>query len=110
MGIYIIAVAALIAIAAWIFLQIWKIMLKFFYYFLVGVEALVSSLIVAVRRSGKVCFILWYKVKEKYFKKEAPQTNVYEVHPDDVPAGLLQELNSHDEVIVKKNPIQSNEF
>ena len=109
MGIFIIG-AAILALAAYIFSQIWKFMLKFFYYFLVGVVALVSSLIVAVRRGGKVCYILWYKVKEKYFKKEAPHTEEYEVHPDDVPAGLLEELNSHDEVIVKKNPIESNEF
>ena len=109
MGIFIITVA-IIALAAYIFAQIWKFTLKFFYYFLAGVEALISSLIVAVRRSGKVCYILWYKVKEKYFRKEAPHTEEYEVHPDDVPAGLLEELDSHDQVIVKKNPIQSNEF
>ena len=102
MGIFIIG-AAILALAAYIFSQIWKFMLKFFYYFLVGVVALVSSLIVAVRRGGKVCYILWYKVKEKYFKKEAPHTEEYEVHPDDVPAGLLEELNSHDEVMVLQN-------
>lgn len=109
MGIFIISLAIL-ALAAYIFSQIWKFMLKFFYYFLVGVVALVSSLIVAVRRAGKVCYILWYKVQERYFKKETPHTKEYEVHPDDVPAGLLEELNSHDEVIVKKDTIQLNEF
>ena len=109
MGTFIITLG-IIALAAYIFSQIWKFMLKFFYYFLVGVVALVSSLIFAVRRAGKVCYILWYKVKEKYFKKETPHTEEYEVDERDVPAGLLQELNSHDEVIVKKNPIQSNEF
>ena len=44
MGTFIITLG-IIALAAYIFSQIWKFMLKFFYYFLVGVVALVSSLV-----------------------------------------------------------------
>lgn len=109
MGVFIIG-AAILLLATWIFSQIWKFTLKFFYYFLLGVVGLVSSLVVAVRRTGKVCYILWYKVKEKYFRKETPREGGYEVDEEDVPPQLMEEFNSHEEVIVKKNPIQTNEF
>lgn len=103
-------IAAVLAIAAWIFKNVWELALKFFYYFILGVVGVINSLVTAVRRGRKVCYILWYKVKEKFFKKEIPAEEGVEVDVDDVPTGLLDELNSHDEVIVKKGTINRNEF
>lgn len=109
MGTFIITLAIL-SLAAYIFTHIWKFMLQFFYYFFIGIVGLANYLIVAVRRFGKVCYITWYKVRDKYFRKEAPHTEEYEVDEDDVPEGLKDELDNNEEVIVKKNHIETNEF
>ncbi|WP_195208430.1 MULTISPECIES: hypothetical protein [Bacteroides] len=107
MGVFII-VAAILALAAYIFQQIWKFALKFFYYALLGAIEIVKKIIVATRRLGKVMFILYKRHQNgKVYKVKYEEE---EVNEDDIPEGLKNELEYHEEVIVKKGDIDPSEF
>ena len=107
MGTFLIGLGIL-ALASWIFSHVWKLALKFFYYAVLGVTDIVRQIIVAVRRAGKVLFILYKRHRDgKVYRVNYTEE---EVNEDDVPQGLKEELDVHDEVIVKKGEIDSSEF
>lgn len=107
MGIFIITIAIL-SLAVWIFNQVWKLALKFFYYVLLGAIDVAKKIIVATRRLGRVMFLLYKRMKNgKVYKVKYEEEEVDEV---DVPEGLRDELEIHEEVIVKKDDIDPSEF
>ena len=107
MGIFIITIAIL-SFAVWIFNQVWKLALKFFYYALLGAIDVAKKIIVATRRLGRVMFLLYKRMKNgKVYKVKYEEEEVDEV---DVPEGLRDELEIHEEVIVKKDDIDPSEF
>lgn len=107
MGTFII-VAAILALAAWIFQQVWKFALKFFYYALLGAVEIVRRIVVATRRLGKVMFILYKRHQNgKVYKVKYEDE---EVDEEDIPEGLKDELEYHEEVIVKNGDIDPSEF
>lgn len=107
MGTFII-VTAILAISVFFFQQVWKLALKFFYYALLGVVGIVRKIVVAIRRLGKVMFILYKRHQDgKVYKVEFIDEVVEE---EDIPEGLKNELEYHEEVIVKKGDIDPTEF
>lgn len=107
MGTFLI-VAAVISLATLIFQYFWKAVLKFFFYVLQKVIEVVKKIIVAVRRAGKVMMILYRKHRDgKIYKTEYKDELIDE---EDVPEGLIDELEVHPEVIVKKGEIDPSEF
>ena len=107
MGIFIITIAIL-SLAVWIFTQVWKLALKFFYYALLGAVEIAKKVIVATRRLGKVMYILYKRHKDgKVSRVKYDEEVVYE---DDIPEGLRDELDYHKEVVVKKDDINPSEF
>lgn len=107
MGLFIITIA-IFSLATWIFQQFWKAVLKFFYYLLLKAVDAIKKIIVAVRRAGKVIMILYKRHKNgKVYKTEYTED---EVDEDDIPEGLREELDVHEEVIVKKGDIDPTEF
>ena len=107
MGTFIITVAIL-SLAVLIFQQIWKLALKFFYYAVLGAIDILKKIIVAIRRAGKVVYLMYKRMKNgKVYKITYDEEEVDEC---DIPEGLKDELDCHDEVIVKKDEISPNEF
>lgn len=107
MGIFIITIAIL-SLAVWIFSHVWKLALKFFYYVLLEAVDIVKKIIVATRRLGKVMFLLYKRLKNgKVYKVEYKEEVVDE---DDIPEGLKDELDYHEEVVVKNDDIDPSEF
>ena len=107
MGIFIITLAIL-SLAVWIFIQVWKLALRFFYYAVLGAVEIAKKIIVAAKRFGKVIFLMYKRHKNgKIYKVEYTEE---ELEPKDVPEGLLEELETHEEVLVKKDDISPNEF
>lgn len=107
MGIFIITVLVL-SLAVWIFNHVWKLALRFFYYALLGAVDITKKIIVATRRLGKVMFLLYKRLKNgKVYKVKYDEE---EVDFEDIPEGLKDELECHEEVIVKNNDIDPSEF
>lgn len=107
MGVFIITIAIL-SLAVWIFNHVWKLALRFFYYVLLEAIDVVKKIIVAAKRFGKVMFLLYKRLKNgKIYKVVYKEEEVDEI---DVPEGLQEELNCHEEVIVKKDDIDPSEF
>lgn len=107
MGTFIITLFIL-SLAAYIFVQVWKLMLKFFFKILEFAYDVVKKIIVAVKRFGKVCFLMYKRHKNgKIYKVEFTEE---EVDEDDVPEGLKEELEYHEEVKVKEGDIDPSEF
>lgn len=107
MGTFLI-VAAVFSLATLIFQYFWKAVLKFFFYILQKAVDVIKKIIVAVRRAGKVMMILYKRHKNgKVYKTEYTEEVVDE---DDIPEGLRDELDVHEEVIVKKGDIDPSEF
>lgn len=107
MGAFIIG-AAILGLASLIFQYFWKAVLKFFFYILEKAVDVIKKIIVAVRRAGKVIMILYKRHKNgKVYKTEYTEQVVDE---DDIPEGLRDELDVHEEVIVKKGDINPSEF
>lgn len=107
MGIFIITVLVL-SLAVWIFNHVWKLALRFFYYALLGAVDIAKKIIVATRRLGKVMFLLYKRLKNgKVYKVKYDEE---EVDFEDIPEGLKDELECHEEVIVKNNDIDPSEF
>ncbi len=107
MGVFIIT-AVILGLAALIFSYVWKLALKFFYYALLGAIDVVRKIIVATRRLGKVIFLLYKRLKNGKTYKVTYEEE--EVDEEDVPAGLRDELDYHEEVIVKRDDIDPSEF
>lgn len=111
MGTYILTVAVLAGFAAlsyWIFINVWKLALKFFYYLLAKLKDVVKKVIVATKRFGKVLFLLYKRHENgKTFKIEYKEE---EIEWEDVPEAVQNQLCDHDEVIVKDDDINPNEF
>ena len=107
MGTFLI-VAAVFSLATLIFQYFWKAVLKFFFYVLQKAVEAIKKIIVAVKRAGKVMMILYRKHRDgKIYKTEYTDEVV---DPDDVPEGLIEELEIHKEVIVKTGDINPSEF
>lgn len=107
MGVFIITIAIL-SLAVWIFNHVWKLALRFFYNVLLEAIDVVKKIIVATKRFGKVMFLLYKRLKNgKIYKVKFEEE---EVEIDDVPEGLQEELDCHEEVIVKKDDIEPSEF
>lgn len=107
MGIFIIGVAVF-SLATLIFQYFWKAVLKFFFYILQKAVDVIRKIIVAVRRAGKVMMILYKRHRNgKVYKTEYTEE---EVDEDDIPEGLKDELDTHEEVIVKRGDIDPSEF
>lgn len=107
MGVFIIGIAIL-SLAVWIFQHVWKLALKFFYNVLLEAIDVVKKIIVATKRFGKVMFLLYKRLKNgKIYKVKFEEE---EVEIGDVPEGLQEELDCHEEVIVKKDDIDPSEF
>lgn len=107
MGVFILTIAA-ISLATLIFQYFWKAVLRFFFYILQKAVDVIKKIIVAVRRAGKVIMILYKRHKNgKVYKTEYTEEVVDE---DDIPEGLRDELDVHEEVIVKKGDIDPSEF
>lgn len=107
MGVFILTIAA-ISLATLIFQYFWKAVLRFFFYILQKAVDVIKKIIVAVRRAGKVIMILYKRHKDgKVYKTEYTEEVVDE---DDIPEGLRDELDVHEEVIVKKGDINPSEF
>lgn len=107
MGTFLI-VAAVFSLATLIFQLFWKAVLKFFFYVLQKAIDAVKKIIVAVRRAGKVMMILYKRHRDgKIYKVEYKEEVLDDI---DVPEGLRDELDVHEEVIVKKGDIDPSEF
>ena len=107
MGVFILTIAA-ISLATLIFQYFWKAVLKFFFYILEKAVDVIKKIIVAVRRAGKVIMILYKRHRDgKIYKVEYKEE---EIDDRDVPEGLRDELDIHEEVIVKKGDIDPSEF
>lgn len=107
MGVYIITIF-IFSLASWIFQQYWKEVLKFFYYILQKSVNVVKKIIVATRRAGKAVMMLYKRLRNgKVYKTEFTEEEISE---DDIPEGLREELDIHEEVIVKKGDIDPTEF
>lgn len=107
MGVFIITIAIL-SLAVWIFNHVWKLALKFFYYALLGAVDIAKKIIVATKRLGKVMFLLYKRMKNGRVYKVKYEEE--EVDEEDIPEGLKDELEYHEEVIVKKDDIDPSEF
>ena len=107
MGVFLIG-AAIFGLATLIFQYFWKAVLKFFFYILQKAVDVIRKIIVAVRRAGKVIMILYKRHRDgKVYKTEYTDEVVDE---EDIPEGLRDELDVHEEVIVKKGDIDPSEF
>lgn len=107
MGTFIITLFVL-SLAAYIFVQVWRLMLRFFFYILEKAVDVVKKIIVAVKRLGRVVFLMYKRHKNgRIFKVEFKEE---EVNEEDVPEGLRDELKYHDEVKVKEGDIDPSEF
>lgn len=107
MGVFIITIAIL-ALAVWIFNYIWKLALRFFYNVLLAAIDVVKKIIVATKRFGKVMFLLYKRLKNGKIYKVTYEEEVLDI--DEVPEGLRDELDCHEEVKVKKDDIDPSEF
>ena len=107
MGVFILTIAA-ISLATLIFQYFWKAVLRFFFYILQKAVDVIKKIIVAVRRAGKVIMILYKRHKDGKVYKTVYTEEV--VDEDDIPEGLRDELDVHEEVIVKKGDINPSEF
>jgi len=87
-----------------IYSNVWHCVLKYVYNHMLLIKN-DSYIIVAVKREDKICFVLYYKCGEKYYKNELPHPAEYEVDETDAPIELREELNSHNEVVVRKDKI-----
>ena len=107
MGTFLI-VAAVFSLATLIFQYFWKAVLKFFFFVLQKAFDVVKKIIVAVRRAGKVMMILYKRHRDgKVYKVEYKDELVDE---EDIPEGLKDELDCHEQVIVKEGDIDPSEF
>lgn len=108
MGIFLIGLAVL-SLATLIFQYFWKAVLKYFYYYLLPkLEETVKKIIVATKRLGKVVMLLYRRhISGKFYKTEYTED---EIDWNDVPEGLREELEIHEEVVVKKDDINPSEF
>lgn len=107
MGLFLISVAVF-SLATLIFQHFWKAVLRFFFFVLQKAVDVAKKIIVAVRRAGRVMMILFKRLfNGKVYKTEYTEEEICE---EDVPEGLRDELDIHEEVIVKKGDIDPNEF
>ena len=107
MGLFLITVA-IFSLATLIFQYFWKAVLRFFYYVLQKAVDVAKSIVVAVRRFGRVMMILFKRLfNGKVYKTEYTEE---QVHIEDVPEGLREELDLHEEVVVKQGEINPWEF
>ena len=107
MGVFIITIAIL-SLAVWIFQHVWKLALKFFYYAVLGALDILKKIIVATRRAGKVIYLMYKRMKNGKVYKVTYEEE--EVEEEDIPEGLKDELDCHEEVIVKRDEISPSEF
>lgn len=106
MGLFIITIA-IFSLATLVFQVFWKAVLQAFYYIIQKAPEVSKKIIVAVRRLGRVIMILYRRwASGKITKNESEEV----LQPEDVPEGLWEELDIHNEVIVKKGEIDPSEF
>lgn len=107
LGIFIITYAIL-RLAEWIFAQVWKLALKFFYYVLQKSVDVARKIIVATRRLGKVIFLMYKRLNNGKIYRTTYEEETLDII--DVPEGLRSELDLHEEVVVKNDNIDPSEF
>lgn len=111
MGTFIITLAIL-SICAWVFKLFWKAILKFCFNLLERSLNVVTKIITAAKRNGKVVMYLY----RRYINGSVTKTPVVNPGPEEpvpvelLPDGLKEELEIHEEVIVKKGDISPDEF
>ena len=108
MGTFIIGIAVL-SLCVWVFQKIWKYILRWCFYLIEKLLDIVSYIITFVRRGVKAVAYLYRRTSSgKYIKQEVPLEE--EVDIDILPEGLRNELKSHQEVLVRRDPIKPEEF
>ena len=102
--------AAIIGFCSVVFQFFWKAVLKACYYLLLGAVEVIKKAIVATKRFGKCVMYLYRRWKNNKITRVVVQTEEEEVDVDMLPEELQNELEVHEEVIVKKGDIKPEEF
>lgn len=109
MGTFIITLG-IFALCAYVFKLFWKAVLIVCYNILVDAVDIATSVITATKRMGKAVMYLWKRYKNGKVVKQKVETDEEEVDVDLLPEGLKNELDIHDDVIVKKGCPTPEEF
>lgn len=109
MGVYIIGVA-LFALCTLVFQYFWKAVLKFCYYLLLKSIDVIKKIIVATKRFGKCVMYLYRRYRNGKVVRVRVEPDEEEVDVDMLPQGLQDELDIHEEVIVKRDDIKPEEY
>lgn len=109
MGVFIIT-AAIISLAVLVFKYFWKAVLKFCYYLLLGAVDVLKKIIVATKRTGKAIMYLYRRWRNGKVTRKLVETDEEPVDVDLLPEGLQNELELHDEVVVRNTDISPEEF
>ena len=98
------------SLAALVFKYFWKDVLRICYRLLYGAYDVIKKIIVATKRFGKCVMYLYRRWRNGKLTKKRVETEEEEVDVDMLPDGLQEELELHDEVIVKNDEITPEEF
>lgn len=109
MGTFIITIAVL-GLCVYVFTLLWKSVLKFCYYLLLRSADVVTKVITATKKAGKAAWWLYKRYRNGRTVRVPVEPEEEEVDIDMLPDGLQEELEIHDEVIVKKGDIDPAEF
>lgn len=109
MGVFIITLA-IISLATLVFQYFWKAVLKACYYLLLGAIEVTKKIIVATKRFGKAVMYLYRRWKNGKVTRVIVETEEEEVDVDLLPEGLRNEMEIHEEVIVRRDDIKPEEF
>lgn len=109
MGTFIIT-TIIIGVCAWVFQIFWRAVLRFCFYLLQRSIDVVKKIITTTKKTGKAVMYLYRRYKNGKVIKTTVEPDEEEVDVDMLPQGLQDELDVHEEVIVRKDDIDPAEF